>query len=342
MMQDICGTAAPDTLPRRATLPARLLLLTSIASLSMPFAAQAQPYPSKAIRVISNSASGSPGDIALRLVAPKVSVALGQPVVVETKAGGGGQIAAQDVLRSSPDGYSLMYSTSMIVTSKYLLKSVTVDVLRDFAPISMAARVTNLLAVHNSVPAGNLRELIDYAKKNPGKIAISSNGIGSSLHLQWIGFMQSSGTELTHIPYGSGNEGLRNNDFLTGRTTASLIPYSSIRQAVEAKQVKILAVLGDARYKRLPEVPAVSETIPDYKFTPGFWGFFAPAATPAPIVARLSEEIQKGFRDADIVSKLESLDTEPKTNTPQEFTAVLKTFESNVAALVKAAGLTPQ
>lgn len=312
------------------------------ACLCLPGLLHAQVFPSKPIRVISNSASGSPGDIALRLVAPRISASVGQPVVVETKAGAGGQIAAQDVLRAGSDGYSMMFSTNMIISSKYLLKNVTIDVLRDFAPVSMAARVTNLVAVHNSVPGSTVREFIDYAKKNPGKVSVSSNGIGSSLHLQWIGFMQSSGTDLIHIPYGSGNEGLRNNDFLTGRIGATLIPYSSIRQAVEAKQVRILAVLGESRYKRLPEVPALGEAIQDYKFTLGFWGFFAPAATPAPIVTRLSDEIQKGFRDADIASKLEALDTEPSTSSPRDFTAAIKIFDSNVSALVKAAGLTPQ
>jgi tripartite-type tricarboxylate transporter receptor subunit TctC len=316
--------------------------LLALPALGLPLLAASQAFPSKPIRVVSNAAAGSPGDVALRLVTPRVAASIGQPVVVETKAGGGGQIAALDILRASPDGYSLMYSSSMIVTSKYLLKSVTVDVLRDFAPVSMSARVTNLIAVHNSVPVNNLREFIDYAKRNPGNVSISSNGIGSSLHLQWIGFMQSSGTDLLHIPYGSGNEGLRNNDFLTGRVSASLIPYSSVRQAVEAKLVKVVAVLSDTRYKRLPEVPAISEAIPDYKFTLGFWGFFAPATTPAPIVTRLSDEIQKGFRDADIAAKLDGLDTEPQTNSPQQFAGLLKTFDANVAAVVRAAGLTAQ
>ena len=324
------------------TKDAFIACATSLAAAAMPNLSLAQVYPAKLIRIVSNSASGSPGDIALRLAAPRISASIGQPVVVETKAGAGGQIAAQDVLRAGPDGYTYMFSTNMIITSKYLLKNVTVDVLRDFAPVSMAARVTNLVAVHNSVPANSLREFVDYAKKNPGKVSVSSNGIGSSLHLQWIGFMQSTGVEFTHIPYGSGNEGLRNNDFLTGRIGATLIPYSSVRQAVEAKQVKILAVLGESRYKRLPDVPAVSEVIPDYKFTLGFWGFFAPVATPATIVTRFSDEIQKSYRDPDIAAKLEALDTEPSTNTPREFAAMIKTFDSNVATLIKSAGLTPQ
>jgi tripartite-type tricarboxylate transporter receptor subunit TctC len=316
--------------------------LAAAAWLSIPAAGIAQSYPTKAIRVVSNSASGSPGDVALRLVAPKVSDALGQPVVVETKGGGGGQIAAQDVMRAGPDGYTIMYSTSMIVTSKYLLKNVTVDVMRDFVPISMAARVTNLLAIHSSVPVGSVKELVDFSKRNPGKLSFSSNGIGSSLHLQWIGFMVSTGADMFHVPYGSANEAIRNNDFLTGRTSASFIPYNSIRPHLEAGKVKVLAVIGDRRYKRLPDVPAVSEAFPDYRFTLGFWGFYGPSGIAQPVVARLSGEIQKGLKEADIVSKLEGIDVEAMGNSPEAFGQLLRNYEANVAALVKAARLEPQ
>jgi tripartite-type tricarboxylate transporter receptor subunit TctC len=314
--------------------------LLAAACLAIPL--HAQNYPTRPVRVVSNSASGSPGDIALRLVAPKVSAALGQPVVVETKGGGGGQIAAQDVMRAGPDGYTLMYSTSMIVTSKYLLKNVTVDVMKDFVPISIAARVTNLLAVHSSVPVGSVKELVDYARRNPGKVSFSSNGIGSSLHLQWIGFMVSTGADMFHVPYGSGNEAIRNNDFLTGRTSASFIPYSSIRPHLEAGKVKVLAVLGDQRYKRLPDVPAVNEAFPDYRFSLGFWGFFGPAGMPQPIVSRLSAEIQKGLKEGDVVSKLEGIDVEAIGNSPEAFARFLKTYEATVATLVKIAKLEPQ
>jgi len=316
--------------------------LLAAACLAMPLAGYPQNYPAKPIRVVSNSASGSPGDIALRLVAPKVSATLGQPVVVETKGGCGGQIAAQDVMRAGPDGYTLMYSTSMIVTSKYLLKNVTVDVMRDFVPISLAARVTNLLAVHSSVPANSLKELVEYSRRNPAKVSFSSNGIGSSLHLQWIGFMVSTGADMFHVPYGSGNEAIRNNDFLTGRTSASFIPYSSIRPHLEAGKVKVLAVISDQRYKRLPDVPAVSEAFPDYKFSLGFWGFFGPARIPQPIVARLSGEIQKALKEPDVIAKLEGIDVEAMGNSPEAFARLLKTYEATVATLVKTAKLQPQ
>jgi tripartite-type tricarboxylate transporter receptor subunit TctC len=230
----------------------------------------------------------------------------------------------------------------MIVTSKYLLKNVTMDLQRDLVPISLSARATNLVAAHSSVPARSLRELVDYAKKNPGKLSFSSNGIGSSVHLQFIGFMVSTGTELFHVPYGSANEGLRNNDFLTGRLALSLIPYSSMKSALDSGQVRALAVLGDARYKRLPDLPSVTEVFPDYRLTLGFWGFFGPAGMPATAVSRVGGEIQKGYRDGEVVSKLEALDVEAVGNTPEQFAAFLRAYEGNVASLVKAAGLEPQ
>jgi len=321
--------------------PVLLSLLCAIGTGFMP-AASAQSYPTKPIRVVSNAAAGSPGDIALRLVAPKVSAALAQPVVVETRGGGGGQIAAMEAIRSGTDGYSLLYSSSQIVTSKFLLKNVTIDTLRDLVPVSQSARTTNLLAVHASVPVNSLRELVDYSRRNPGKLSFSSNGIGSSLHLQFIGLMVSTGADLFHVPYGSANEGLRNNDFLTGRTSVSLIPYSSLKPALDAGNVKVLAVLGESRYRRLPAVPAVNEAYPDYRFSLGFWGFLAPAGIAQPIVNRLSGEIQKGYRDADIVAKLDALDVEAVGSTPQQFTSFLKRYEETIAGLVKSAGLKPQ
>ncbi len=303
---------------------------------------QAQNYPVKPVRVVSNAAAGSPGDIALRLVAPKAGATLGQPIVVETKGGGGGQIAAQEAIRSGPDGYTFFYSSSQIVTSKYLLKNVTIDVLRDLVPVSQSARTTNLLAVHASVPVSSVRELVDYSKRHPGKLSFSSNGIGSSLHLQFIGFMVSTGADLFHVPYGSANEGLRNNDFLPGRTSVSLIPYSSLKPALDAGSVRVLAVLGESRYKRLPDVPAVNEAYPDYRFSLGFWGFFAPAGAPPQAVNRFSAELQKGYRDAEVVQKLDALDVEAVGSTPQQFAAFLRSYEETIASLVKAAGLRPQ
>jgi tripartite-type tricarboxylate transporter receptor subunit TctC len=316
--------------------------LVALPLLAACVSAAAQNYPTRPIRVISNAASASPGDIALRLMAPRMAAGLGQPLIPETKGGGGGAIAAQDAIRAGADGHALLYSSSQIITSKYLLKNVTVDVMKDLAPVSVAARVTNLLAVHGSVPVGNVKDMVDYSKRNPGKLTFSSNGIGSSLHLQWVGFLVSTGADMFHVPYGSANESIRNSDFLTGRISAILIPWSSVRPSVEAGKVKVLAVIGDQRYKRLPDVPAIGEIYPDYKFSLGFWGFFAAAGVPAAIVSRVSDEVQKAARDPDIIAKLEGIDVETVGNTPQAFASYLRQFDANVATIIRAAKIEAQ
>lgn len=304
--------------------------------------AHAQSWPVKPIRVVSNSAAGSPGDISLRLVAPKLSTSLGQPVVVEQKGGAGGMLAVNDVQKSGPDGYAFLFSSSLIIGGRFLLKTVTVDLHKDFIPISMASRSINMLGMHTSVPANSARELVEYAKKNPGKLSVSSNGIGSSLHLQWLGFMRNTGVDFLHVPYGSQNEAIRNNDFLTGRLSLALIPLSTMKAAMETGQVKPLAVMGDSRYKRAPDVPAITEAFPGYKLSLGFFGFYGPLGLPQPVVQRFAGEIQKAFKDPDITSKLEAIDVQAVGNTPEEFAPFLNAYVGTIAELVKAAGLQAQ
>lgn len=238
----------------------RLFTAVLAALLCAAGSSVAQTWPVKPIRIVSNSAAGSPGDISLRLAAPRIGAALGQPLVVEQKGGGGGMLAATDVQRNGPDGYAILFSSSLIIGGRFLLKNVTVDLQRDFVPISMASRAVNMIGIHSSVPAGSLRELVDYARKNPGKLSVSSNGIGSSLHLQWL----------------------------------------------------------------------------------GFFGFYGPLGLPMATVNRLSSEIQKAYKDAEIVSKLEAIDIQAVGNTPEEFAAFVNAYVPTIGELVKAAGLSPQ
>ncbi|MFM9969368.1 MAG: Bug family tripartite tricarboxylate transporter substrate binding protein [Burkholderiales bacterium] len=306
------------------------------------FTSIAQTWPAKPIRIVSNSAAGSPGDISLRLAAPRIGAALGQPLVVEQKGGGGGMIAVNDVQRNGPDGYAILFSSSLIIGGRFLLKNVTVDLQKDFIPISMATRSINLLGMHNSVPVSSARELVEYAKRNPGKLTVSSNGIGSSLHLQWLGFMRNTGADFLHIPYGSQNEAIRNNDFLTGRLSLALIPLSTMKAAMDAGAVRPLAVMGDSRYKRSPDIPAVTEAFPGYKLSLGFFAFYGPLGLPQPIVNRFAAEVQKAFKDPEIVAKLEAIDVQAVGNSPEEFAPFLNAYVANIAELVKSAGLEPQ
>ncbi|MFM9969455.1 MAG: Bug family tripartite tricarboxylate transporter substrate binding protein [Burkholderiales bacterium] len=308
----------------------------------LPVLAAAQNYPTKPIRIISDSASGSPGDVALRLVAPKMSVGLGQPVIVEPRTGAGGQIAAGEVLKSGADGHTILFSTALILVSKFVMKSFRVDMERDFAPISLALRGNNFLAVHKSVPARNFREFVDFAKKNPGNLSFSSNGMGSSLHIQWVGVTLAAGIDLLHVPYGSGNNSMRVTDFFVGRTLAIMSPLGAMRRQLDAGEVRVLAMMADERNKSLPEVPAITEVLPGVRLATGFWGFWAALEVPPTIVNRLSGEIQKGYREPDVIARLESLDSIPVGSTPQEFALAIANQMKILKEIVGAAGITPQ
>lgn len=309
---------------------------------SLPPAVMAQNYPFKPIRVISDSASGSPGDVALRLVAPKMSTAFGQPVIVEPRTGAGGQIAANEVLKNGSDGHTILFSTALILVSKFVLKSFRLDMERDFAPISMALRGNNFLAVHKSIPVNSFREFADYAKKYPGKMSYGSNGIGSSLHIQWVGVNLAAGIDLLHVPYGSGNNSIRVTDFFVGRTLAIMSPLGAMKRQIDAGEVRVLAMMAEERNKTLPEVPSITEVLPGVRLAPGFWGFWGVAGMSPLMVNRLSGEIQKGYRDPEVIARLESLDSKPVGSTPQEFAAAIANQMRVLKDIADAAGITPQ
>jgi tripartite-type tricarboxylate transporter receptor subunit TctC len=307
-----------------------------------PLAAFAQIYPSKPIRVVSDSASGSPGDVALRLVSQRMSVSLGQPVIVEPRTGAGGQIAANEVNRTGAEGYTILFSSTQIMASKLVLKNMSIDVEKDLTPISMAARSNNFLVVHKSVPVSTMKEFLEYAKKNPGKVTFSSNGIGSSLHLQWEGVMHSAGIELMHVPYGAGNNSLRLTDFFVGRTLAVMTPYGSMTKQMESGDVKVLAMMGDERNPNMPDIPAISEVIQNAKIPTGGWGYWGAKGLAQSIVQRLATEIQRGFRDPEVAARLVTFDIKAAPSTPQEFGAFVSAQVAMLKVLAAAANITPQ
>jgi tripartite-type tricarboxylate transporter receptor subunit TctC len=324
--------------PLTCAVACAFVLLPALA----PLAAFAQSYPSKPIRVVSDSASGSPGDVALRLVSQKMSVSLGQPVIVEPRTGAGGQIAANEVNRTGAEGYTILYSSVQIMASKFVLKNMRIDVETDLTPISMAARSNNFLVVHKSVPVSTMKEFLEYAKNNPGKITFSTNGIGSSLHLQWEGVMHSAGINLMHVPYGAGNNSLRLTDFFVGRTMAVMTPYGSMTKQMDSGDVKVLAMMGDERSAHMPDIPAISEVIRNAKIPTGGWGYWGAKGLAQQIVQRLATEIQRGFRDPEVAARLVSLDIKAAPSTPQEFAAFVSAQIAMLKELAAAAGITPQ
>jgi len=326
-----------------AAFAALVGVIAAMASTGFAATLQAQTFPHKPIRIASNSAAGNPGDVAVRVAAQKMSAVFGQPVLVETRVGAGGKLAATDVIKGGVDGHSILFSSSSILISKYLLKDMTVDVQKDLAPVSVAVRAdNNFMAAHADLPVSSVRELIEYARRNPGKLTYSSNGVGSSLHLQFLGVALAGKVDMLHVPYASGNNAQRIGDFLTGRTQAMIAPFTALKSAADSGKVKLLAIVASKRNPRAAEVPAITEAIPGYQLLGTFWGFWAPAGTPPAVVNRLSEEIQKGFRDADIIAKLDGLDVQAGGSSPRDFAAEVKEQIGFIEEFVRVARISPE
>jgi len=269
-------------------------------------AVRPQGYPAKPVLVVSTASPGSSGDAALRLMAAKMSASLGQPVVVELKTAARGAQAAQALARAGADGYTITYGTSgTYVNARFLFKNLAFDVLKDFAPISLAVSSPSYVAVHVSVPVNSLQELIDYAKRNPGKLEYSSSGVGSVFHLAGESLKLYAGIDLLHVPYAQAN-------------------FPQMRSA------------------RMPDVPTVAETLPNFRGFPAWWAFFGPAGLPPAIAERLSGEVRAALKQPEVVAKLGDLGLTTIGSTPDELAAHLKREIDAVGSLAKAIGLEPE
>lgn len=321
----------------------RVFLFAAGAGLIVPFPALSQAYPVKPIQVLSTTSVGSPGDVALRMIASKIAESLGQPIVIEPRLGGAGIIAGGSVSRAAPDGYTLIYSPSGgFVMSRFLVKNLPFDALNDFTPISLAVTAPNYIAVHASVPVNSLKELIDYAKRNPGKLEYGTTGIGGSQHMIMESFRLFTGIDILHIPYAQKNQPQLVNDTVTGRLPLSITSYSMVAPHVPSGKIKFLAVVDNARSKLLPAVPSTKELLPNYHNIVTWWSFFGPPGLSPSIVSRVSTEIRNALRDAAATTKLQDLGLSIVGSTPEELASTLKSDIESVAKLVRALGLKPQ
>ena len=304
--------------------------------------AWSQAYPSKPILVVSTASPGSSGDAALRLMAAKMTVSLGQPVVVELKTAARGAQAAQALAKAAPDGHTITYGTSgTFVNARFLYKNLAFDVLKDFAPISLAVSSPSYVVVNSTVPVSSLQELIDYAKKNPGKIEYASTGVGSVFHLTGESLKLYAGIELLHVPYAQANFSQMINDWASGRVALWFPTYAFLAPNM-ANKVRPLAIVDSRRSARLPELPTVAEVIPGFQGFPAWWAFFGPAGLPSPTAERLSVEVRAALKAPDVQVKLNDLGLSTLASTPEELAAHLKREIEAVGALTKAIGLEPE
>jgi tripartite-type tricarboxylate transporter receptor subunit TctC len=309
---------------------------TSLCVATLPLHALAQTYPAKPIRMVVGFPAGGPTDIVSRTIAPRMSEPLGQQVLVDNRGGAGGVIATEQVAKAAPDGYTLLMGTiGGIAVAMSLMPNRGYDSLRDLAPVTQAVTVTNLLVVHPSVPAKNVKELLAIARSKPGRLNYASSGNGTVTHLAGELFKLMGKVDITHVPFKGGAPALT--ALISGEVDLSYENSLVVTPHVKAGKVKALAVTGTKRSKLMPELPTISESgLPGYNAS-GWYGLFVPAATPKPVIARLNQEAVKALRTPEVVKTLSSQGAEPVGNTPEEFRAFVKAEVDKWANLVKIA-----
>jgi tripartite-type tricarboxylate transporter receptor subunit TctC len=319
----------------------RLWMLASLALMTVVSPLHAQTAPDKPIRIVVPFAAGGPTDVLARVLAPKLAAQLKRTVIVDNRVGATGAIGASFVAKSAPDGDTWLLGTSSIMAANpNLTLSLPFDPVGDFTPISLVATIENILVVHPSVPAKNVKELVAYAKANPGKVTYASSGVGSTYHLGGAMFGSMTGIEWTHVPYKGAAPAIQ--DVLAGHVQVMFDNTSSAIPNIKAGRVRALGVASLRRYPSLPDMPTIAEEgLPGYETT--IWlGLFVPAKTPAAIVQKLNREVQDAVNSAEYKDKLAALDMQPRVSSSQELAGFLKADLAKWAKVVKDAGIKPE
>jgi len=300
--------------------------------------AKAQTFPVKPIRLVVPFAPGGSSSIVARAVALEMEKGLGQPIIIDNKGGGGGNVAMQEVARADPDGYTLIIGhVGSLAMNPFMYDKLPYDVDRDFTPISLLAIVPAIFVVHESVPAKNLKEFVALAKKEPGKLYYGSAGNGSAGHLAMEYLKQATGIDIQHVPYkGTGPNVI---DLVAGRTQAASAGTPPLMPHVKSGKLRVIAVGTPKRLPTLPEVGTVAEQgYPGFE-TSQWYGLNGPAKMPDAIVKRLAAEAAKAAHSASVKERFAADDAEAIGSTPAEYAAYIKKEQARWSKVVKAAGV---
>ena len=299
--------------------------------------AHAQNYPAKPVRIVVGFAAGGPTDVVGRLLSQKLTEKWGQPVVVEPRTGAGGNIAAEFVARSPADGYTLLVPAFAHAVNPSLYPNLPFDTEKDFVPVGLLTTSANLLAVHPSVPARNLRELIALAKARPGQLTYGSAGVASASHLAGELLNSMAGIKITHIPYkGAAPASV---DLVGGHISAAFPSISLAAEHARAGRLRLIGIAALKRADSLPDVPTLAEAgVPGFEVL-SWYGLLAPAGTPRAILQRLNEEAAKILDDSDTRERFAADGIEPRKSSPEEFAAFIARDIERWAKVVAATGL---
>lgn len=309
--------------------------LAAAALVLFPLAALAQAFPSKPVRILVGSAAGGGTDIISRLLAAKLQDLWGQPVVVENRTGASASIAADLVVKSPPDGHNVVMAVPNSHTIGAWVMKLPYDVLRDFTPITLAAQVPHVLVVGHSVPVQTMKELVDLARAQPGKLNFSSSGIGATQHLAGELFNLVAKVKVVHVPYKGSAAAMQ--DLVAGNVTLSLDTTASSIGQIRAGKLKALAVAAPRRASALPQVPTTSEAgFPGVEMTT-WYGLFGPAGLPRAITERWQQDVAKALATPEVKERIAQLAGEPGGNRPEEFGAYIRDQLERMGKLVKEA-----
>jgi tripartite-type tricarboxylate transporter receptor subunit TctC len=301
-------------------------------------AAQAQPYPSKPIKFLVPFAAGGPADTMARLTAQTLQQGLSQTIVIDNRPGAGGIIGAREAARAEPDGYTLMYgNTAALVVGPAVYTNPGYDPVKAFTPIALVAVTFNVLAVNPKFPANTVKELIAYAKKNPGKINFASPGHGTPPHMVGEMFKQRAAIDIVHIPYKGTAAALT--DIMGGQVEMTFENPSVVVPLVQAGKLKAIGVTGETRNPAIPDVPTMIEGgLPDF-VSMSFTGLVAPAGTPPAMIKRLSDVLESGLATAEVRTIMDKLGVIPMPGTPANFGAFLARESIKWQTVAKNAGI---
>ena len=314
--------------------------LALIAVLGFSTPAWPQNYPTRLVTLLVPQAPGASSDLLARTLGERLQALWGQAVVIDNRPGAGSNLGAAVAARAAPDGYTLMIGTDALMTSNvHLYKNLPFDPVKDFAPITIAGANIICLAVNAELPVKTMPELIAYAKANPGKLQYGSPGAGSPHHLSGELLALKTGIKIVHVPYRGG--GPAASDLLGGHINMAFLSLSSTVPHLPTGKIRIVALVEKNRYAAMPDVPTIGETVPGFEMS-SWLGVFAPAGTPAPLIARLNETIVKILNDPPVKEKLAGLGLVVGPVTPAELAAMIKAGLAVRGELVKAANIQPQ
>jgi len=316
---------------------ARLLWLVAALFLQ---AAYGQSWPAKPVRFVVPFPPGGSTDVAARSLADKLSAALGQPVIVDNRAGANGAIGTNEVARAAPDGYTILFAADPVTTLQFVVKNLGFDPLRDFAPVTQVTTQPLALAVHPSVPARTLREFIAYAKANPGKLSFCHSGTGSGQHLSGELLKKMAGIDMVHVPYKGGGPAVQ--DLVAGQVPVGMLGSTPLIPHHKSGRIRILAFTSLERFPVLPEIPTLHESGLAGFETAQWLGLLAPRGTRDEVVQRLYLETAKVLALPEVRERLMQAALQPVGSKPAEFAAVMRADIERWGKLARELGIEPQ